>query len=388
MPTLLIDNRAADSGPRYFAEDCEPVRNELRQHFKRVREVLEARPLAAGNIVGIALGGSYGRGEGGLLEHADGSKTLYNDLDYFAFCRRKNDPATEEVLREIEKRESLSLGIDVEITRLTEAELGTDPSQSMMFYDLISGYEMIWGIDVLRRFVGQLNSERISKEEATRLLWNRASGLYFARCAIELGRDVNFIQRNHQKCALALGDAILAIRGKYTSAVADRLSRFEELATSDPWLKVLFPIYKEAVGFKMRPRLRVMSWEMMQAENDNLVEHWRSVFLELEGARLGRHYASLTDYANQKGRIFPRVPKWKALSLACRDSLLHGECLRPVFDYPRGALIRALCHLLSHDEASAATLSKLIPGLRVYPDDLPQPHDWQPVYEDWWRRYS
>lgn len=389
MPTLLIDNRSTDeSSRRYFAEDCEPVRNELQQHFQRLREVLESRPLAAGNIVGIALGGSYGRGEGGLLQHSEGSRSLYNDLNYVAFCRRKNDSATEEVLREIEKRESLRLGIDVEITRLIESDLGTDPSQSMMFFDLILGYEMIWGIDVLRRFVGQMDPARISKEEATRLLWNRASGLYFAKCAIELGRDINFIQRNHQKCALALGDAILATRGKYISAEAERLSRFQELAASDPWLNVLLPIYKEAVDFKMRPHLRVMSWEMMRAENEALTELWKMVFLELEGGRIGCHFASLTDYANQKGRLFPRMPRWKALSLACRDSLLHGACLRPVSDYPRGALIRALCYLLSYDDDSTAALKKLIPGLRIYPDDLPKAHDWQPVYEDWWRRYS
>jgi hypothetical protein len=373
MSFLVIDQPAADGRRQFFAEDCEPVRVELRQHFQRLREVLESRPLAAGNIQSIALGGSYGRGEGGLLQRADGSRALYNDLDYFAFCRRKNDAATEEVLREIEKRESHRLGVDVEFKRITESDLGIDPSSSMMFYDLISGYEVIWGVDLLRKFAGSIDPTRISREEAMRLLWNRASGLYFARCAIELGRDVNFVQRNHQKCALSLGDAILATRGQYTSSVDERLARFKNLATSDPWIEVLLPAYKEAIAFKVRPHLRVMSWEMMRAENDALVDRWKSVFLELEGARLRRHFESLTEYANQPGRIFPRIPRWKALGIAFRDSLFHGACLRPITDYPRGALIRALCHLLSHNSESCAALLKLIPGLRIYPDDPPVP---------------
>ncbi|MEZ5326312.1 MAG: hypothetical protein R3F19_14780 [Verrucomicrobiales bacterium] len=258
----------------------------------------------------------------------------------------------------------------------------------MMFYDLISGYEVIWGVDFLRKFVGSIDATRISREEATRLLWNRASGLYFARCAIELGRDVSFIQRNHQKCALALGDAILATRGQYTSSVDERLNRFKSLAASDPWIELLLPAYEDAVNFKKRPHINVMSWEMMLAENDALVDRWQSVFLELEASRLGCQFESLTAYANQPGRIFPRIPRWKALGIAFRDSLFHGACLRPIFDYPRGALIRALCHLLSHDSESSTALLKLIPGLRVYPDDPPSPHDWQPAYEDWWRRYS
>ena len=388
MASAVIENRAVNEPHRYFSVDCEPVRSALRQHFKRLREVLESRPLGAGNIVCIALGGSYGRGEGGLLEHPDGRRSLYNDLDYFAFCRRKNDPATIEVLREIEKRESLRLGIDVEFTCVTEADLSNDPSQSMMFYDLVSGYEIIWGVDVLRRFVGTIDSSRISPEEATRLLWNRASGLYFARCAIGLGRDINFVQRNHQKCALALGDAILASRGLYTSKVTERLTRFKELAAAEPEIRELLDIYEAAVAFKLKPQIRSSTWETMRKENTEQVERWASVFLTLESKRLGRHFESLDAYASQPGRIFPRISRLKALLLAARDSVTHGACLKPITDYPRGALIRALCHLLSDDDNSGTALLKIVPGLRVYPDDPPKPNDWQPIYEDWWRRYS
>ncbi|MEZ5326311.1 MAG: hypothetical protein R3F19_14775 [Verrucomicrobiales bacterium] len=123
MSSLVIDRPAADDRRQFFAEDCEPVRVELRQHFQRLREVLESRPLAAGNVRSIVLGGSYGRGEGGLLLRPDGSRSLYNDLDYFAFCHRKR-PGTDEVLREIEKRESHHLGIDVEFTCLTGSDSG------------------------------------------------------------------------------------------------------------------------------------------------------------------------------------------------------------------------------------------------------------------------
>ena len=80
----------------------------------------EMRDALSGTELCVVLGGSYGRGDGGVRQDKEHG-VLYNDLDFFVFARRKNasgrellkklaekvrfsDPMSHDILGELESR--------------------------------------------------------------------------------------------------------------------------------------------------------------------------------------------------------------------------------------------------------------------------------------------
>lgn len=375
----------------YF-HGCHPeLEGRLERHFESMRERIGGDAGVAGKVDALVLGGGYGRGEGGVFE-SEGEVSLYNDLDYFLFSDDADAPCLRRWAVQVEAEASVELGVDVEIKRLPIAEVEEGVAGSMTFHDLVAGHHLVWGDGRrLERLRPGLDASGIGAGEATRLLWNRGSGLYFALCKIDAREGAEFVERNHQKCALALCDALLCTRGRYSSSVVERHRRVlaGEAGDVDDELSGL---YEAAVEFKLRPRPREMSWAQRRAENFALCRRWEKVFLQVEAMRTGRSFDSLGAYASRRGRLFGgEVPLWKAPLFALRDVVRHRGFLRPVWDYPRAALMRALCCLLDQENHPAA-LGRvglyLPPGGREERPGATALARWEHAYEDWWRRYS
>ena len=69
------------------------------------------------------------------------------------------------------------------------------------------------------------------RHEAARLLFNRGSGLLFSFSALRAGDDRTrngFVERNHAKLRMALGDAVLAVNGRYHFSCLERQRRLCE----------------------------------------------------------------------------------------------------------------------------------------------------------------
>lgn len=377
---------------RYFQEDCPVLAGCLTDHTAWVRDELEASGLAAKGVHALVLGGGYGRGEGGVLIDAEGEASLFNDLDYFLFTDNPGDRRLRKWIDRIELEGTRELGIDVEIKALPKSDIG-DPSTSMMFFDLIAGHHVVWGDGAfLENLVDDLNPARIAPVEASRLLWNRGSGLYFALCRIRARQEMDFVQRNHQKCILALCDALLCSRGEYAASVTERLERVRAGKAGELGDELL-PLYEKAVEFKLRPEIVECRWRDMAAENSVVCESWEKVFLEVEGRRMGKEFQSLKDYAARgKGLFRGEVPMWKGPLFALRDGLRYRSCLKPVWDYPRAALMRALCCLLDQKNhpTALAHVGDFLPGCNeaTAQSSLPPIVQWESCYADWWRRYS
>ncbi|MBR2910360.1 MAG: hypothetical protein IKC05_01995, partial [Lentisphaeria bacterium] len=78
-----------------------------------LREIGEA---LAGTALSVYLGGSYGRGSGGVrLDRENG--ILYNDLDFFVFAR-KSSAEDEKLLKEIAEKYEKKLKVDVDFSRI------------------------------------------------------------------------------------------------------------------------------------------------------------------------------------------------------------------------------------------------------------------------------
>ncbi|MBK1817949.1 hypothetical protein JIN84_20170 [Luteolibacter yonseiensis] len=305
-----------------------------------------------------------------------------NDLDYFLFNDAPDDAALLAWCREIEKTESALLGIDVEIKTLRAESIG-DPSRSMMFADLVAGHVVVAGnAGFLQKMRDSLDFSRIEPEEATRLLWNRGSGMFFSRCRMGEGGDKKFVIRNHAKLKLALGDAWLCLHGAYTSKCRERGERLAKtelpanLAAIRAW-------HREGVDFKFKPFADGMTWEELDSESGKLIEAWGVVYLAAETKRLKRNFSGFSEYL-AVSRLLPGG-HLKNLVLALRDRLRRGASLKPLGDYPRAALMRALPCLLGLTSGGEAEAARFLPKPEGDPSRF---RAWEPVYSKWWTYYA
>ncbi len=362
----------------YFEGNHPELEARLANHFSRVRQSFEMQGFT-GSLV---LGGGYGRGEGGVMRGNEGEE-FSNDLDYFLFDDQPAAPRLLEWCREIERIESLELGIDVEIKSLRQDSIG-NPSCSMMFADLVAGHVIVAGdAGFLASLREQLDFSKIEPAEATRLLWNRGSGMFFSRCRMGKPSELKFVIRNHAKLKLALGDSWLCLNGRYTSKCRERAER---LCSIEPPLDIpmLKQWHQEGVDFKFHPFAEGPSWQDLEAESRSLIEAWGILYLATEAKRLDR---AITDFATylRLPRLLDQGSLLKNLLLALRDQLKRGAFLRPLGDYPRAGLMRALPCLLGITKGGVAEAGKFLPR-PIGDGSLPE--TWESVYSKWWAYYA
>lgn len=363
---------------RYFEGDHPELERQLDNHMARMRHAFDERGWP-GSLV---LGGGYGRGEGGVMREHDG-EGLSNDLDYFLFDDNPGSPPLQAWCRQMEREESAAMGIDVEIKCLRADSLG-DPSRSMMFADLVAGHVVVAGDGgFLTRMRTDLDFSRIEPVEATRLLWNRGSGIFFARCRLGQHEAMTFVIRNYAKLKLAMGDAWLCLHGQYVPQCRERAKRLDaaplpaELACLRQW-------HAEGVAYKFTPRGDGLPWPELEDESRRLVEVWGQVYLAVEARRLQRGLSGFEEYLALP-RLLPHSPLAKNLALAMRDRLRRGGCIRPIGDYPRAGLMRALPCLLGLTAGGVVESGRFLPTPAGDPAAI---QSWENLYAKWWTFYA
>ena len=365
----------------FFVDDEPALAARLEDFLTRLARDIEVQSWHAG-AAALVLAGGYGRGEGGVFRAAEGaSAELYNDLEFFLFLKTGADTKAAAVWCERwEKSGTVELGIDVEFKRDAASVLRTG-SPTMFWHDLLQGHRMVWGdASLLADAPARLRDPAVlPASEATRLLFNRGSGLWFSQGRLIAGRaeDTGFIERNHMKARLALGDAVLALSGAHHGLCEERAKRIATggFATPPSWARIV-EWHAEGVAFKLRPRHRAVCVGGLAGAQTELTSVWLETFLWVEGRRLGVTFTSASDYAEFGGRLFPESPRWRNEALHLRDRLRRGEALPRATDYPRAALQRALVTALSGDVFAASR------RMGISSDDF------APVYARWWARYN
>ena len=208
----------------------------------------EIRETLSGTGLCVCLGGSYGRGDGGVrIDRENG--ILYNDLDFFVFARKKSAGA-ENVLREIAIKYEHELKVDVDFSRIMSVKDIKTNAKRLMMQELKRGYRLVAGEDLLEKYLPELPAEKLPYSEACRLLLNRGMGLIFAGEKIAKNSDeTDFILRNLYKAILGAGDAVMIANKSYRWNIADRLEWIENSDMLEAWKA----LYREAVEFKCAP---------------------------------------------------------------------------------------------------------------------------------------
>ena len=225
--------------------------------------LLEMQEMFAGTHLSVYLGGSYGRGDGGVRQDRENG-ILYNDLDFFVFARESSGE-DEKILKEIAEKYEKILKVDVDFSRIMSVRDIRKNEKRLMMQELKRGYHHVCGEDLLEKYLPELPAEELPFSEVCRLLLNRGMGLLFAGEKIANDSpDTDFILRNIYKAVLGAGDGMLIAEGRYRWHIAERLNLIEETDLSAERKN----FYREAVAFKSSPHRR---------KHEDMTAFWNSI---------------------------------------------------------------------------------------------------------------
>ena len=238
----------ANAHKNYTASGDRDAEELLKRVLSEMGETLSGTELC------VVLGGSYGRGDGGVRQDRENG-ILYNDLDFFVFSRapqKKDRILLDEIARRYEKE----LKVDVDFSRTMSVNDIKNNSGRLMMQELKRGYCLVSGEDLIEKYLQELPAEDLPFSEACRLFLNRGMGLLFAWEKIsDNSSDTDFILRNINKAILGACDAFLITEKKYKWSIGERLTEISNSALSAD-CKTL---YAQAVGFKKSPNRCVPS---------------------------------------------------------------------------------------------------------------------------------
>jgi hypothetical protein len=361
------------------------------------REVGQAvqRIVPASRLEALVLGGGYGRGEGGVLKTTSGDEP-YNDLEFYAFLRGNrllNERRYRLALNVLAGELSLDAGIHIEFKCESTQRLRKS-LVSMFSYDLVAGHHLVCGSpDIFHDCQHHLNSAAIPLSEATRLLFNRCTGLLLVREKLALpvhtSEDADFIGRNLAKAQLALGDAVLAVHAKYHWSCRERNRRLTQLSLSEPPpnFSEIKKHHDAGVAFKLHPRRsrdRADQFEDLHYELSRLSSQ---LWFWLESIRLQEAFFTPRDYSLYRPNKCPESRAWRNCLLNLKTFGLKaiGDAL--AWRYPRERLFNALPLLLWEPEISAEpTVRRLLQKqLHTAASDWV---GWVAAYKNIWPNYG
>jgi hypothetical protein len=306
------------------------------------------------DIAAIVLGGGYGRGEGGVLKTAADDQP-YNDLDFYIFLRGNRllqEHLYGAMLHDLGARLSGHAGLPVEF-KIDCVDRWRCSPVSMFSYDLVSMHRVIFGDESV--FLGgehHLDAGAIPLSEATRLLFNRCSGLLLARELLQKnalpGDEADYVARNLAKAQLGLGDALLAAFGQYHWSAPERHRRLAVLKPEERplWLPEVQAHHGAGLVFKLHPRVGSKTVDEFDLEHRQLTGLALRVWLWLESRRLNQRFLSASNYALSDVDKCSGTPAWRNYLLSLRTFGPKATLKSLSCRYPRGRLFDALALLL------------------------------------------
>jgi hypothetical protein len=309
--------------------------------------------IAGKRLQGVVLGGGYGRGHGGVLRTSEGDQP-YNDLEFYVFLRgprlagqHRYGPAIQALSDEL----TGNAGLHVEFKIDSLLRLRSSPV-SMFSYDLVTRHRVIHGRDLFHGCEAHLDAPEIPASEATRLLFNRCSGLLLCRERFQyaewLPEDADFVCRNIAKAGLALGDVVLVMHRGYHWDCRERHQRLIALSemVEKPWISEVLRLHRLGMEFKLHPYRSSATQSDLFEPYEQVSRLARKLWLWLEEKRLQRPFPTISHYWADARRKCPETSRWRNYLLNLR-TFGRGSLLDPMAArYPRERLFNTLPLLL------------------------------------------
>jgi hypothetical protein len=222
----------------------------------------------------------------------------------------------------------------------------------LMFMEAKEGHHVVFGPDDIFAAMPAYDTAHPPLEEGARLFMNRGVGLLLARQKLvrdgSLGlEDHEFIVRNIRKAQLAMGDALLFLRGCYSPSYIERLKRFRSLDLEEvPGGERLSQYYEDALEFKLRPSHVVPVGHTLRTWHDEVAYFYGQIFLWFEQQRLEVPELTWDIYQRRFRRLASPGVQGCAKNLLrnMRIKTFHLPLMRELFLHPRD---RVLAHLPS-----------------------------------------
>ncbi|MDB6125655.1 MAG: hypothetical protein JWQ71_4648 [Pedosphaera sp.] len=351
--------------PRFTLDGSEALEAQLAEMCRRVLSGVQSL-IPAPELEALVLGGGYGRGQGGVFKTVSDDRP-YNDLEFYVFVRGNillSERKYRRPLHELGERLSPDAGLHVEFKVYSVEKLRTS-AISMFTYDLVAGHRTIFGEEkIFDDCAHHLVADQIPLHEATRLLFNRCSGLLLAKDFLRLDTltadQTDFIGRNLAKAQLALGDAVLTVFGQYHWSCTERHHRLNKLAVPEtlPWLAEVRQYHAAGVDFKLHPRTVKMTKAEFEKRHAEVSGLGHRLWLWAEGRRLQHPFTSAREYALSSLDKCAETARWRNFLLNLKTFGFGGAFGNQATRYPRERLFHALVLLLWDNQSLNESILK------------------------------
>lgn len=340
---------------RFTVDGSQDLEDRISQDMLEIhKEVLNR--VGDRDIAGLILGGGYGRGEGGVFID-NGIEQVYNDYDFFVIVPYRSRSRRKKLMKDLAEVKSVMeprCGIHVDFSpAMPQASLVYLPYE-LMFMELKAGHHVVIGPDDILAEMPDYDMSHPPLEECTRLFMNRGIGLFLAHQKIKNHKTLNkedyeFVVRNIRKAQLAMGDALLFLKGCYSPSYLERQQQFRSLDLTDvPEGKKLAEYYEAAMKFKLRPNHEIPAGFTISAWHDEVTQYFEKIFLWFEQHRLNDFDLTWNDYARKTRRfVFPgMLATMKNILKNLRIRTSHLPLLKELSLHPRDRILAHLPELL------------------------------------------
>ena len=328
-----------------YSKSADPrVERRIQDAVDGIRASLAASPESS-SVRAVALGGGYGRGEGGATP--DGMP--YNDMDFFVVMNgRKPSASLLSLLDGISAEWRGKLAIDIDFCCVKSLNALYKDADTLMIQELLAGCRIVFGDEHIFDGAPRRPFSGLSWTEAARLLLNRGAGLLFARQRASDPAEADFVRRNLHKAALGCGDAILIVHHDYRATGTERLEALRSYHEAS-WL---ISSYEDALAFKYTPGTG------KEPDYAHILDCWLRT-MALAATEITRHIAS-SDAHFSACRIAEAGPRsLKSIILSLCSAPVLPDLLSPLAVHPRVKLLRLLTTCLEDPGRETETFTRL-----------------------------
>ena len=201
-----------------------------------------------GKLVGLVLTGSFSRGEGTVLP-VNGHLRVLGDIEFLVIVPRVTDYRTLRRRvgawgREASARLAApSVSVDIEFGPVEVGYLRHRARPSIFVYDLATHGKVVWGPPDLLTAIPAFGPERIPREDALHLVFNRTIEQLEAYDRLDdlAGEALLDVAYQRVKLVLDLAGSALAFAGAHATSYAERPAAFATLLARTPALAARLP---------------------------------------------------------------------------------------------------------------------------------------------------
>ncbi|MBX7255314.1 MAG: hypothetical protein K1Y02_03040 [Candidatus Hydrogenedentes bacterium] len=337
---------------RFTLDGSDALEQRIRADLDRVREEV-LRVVGEKNLTAILLGGSYGRGEGGVFETPDGERPYhnYNLFTVVPAASQSRRKSLHRTLCDAGKKVAKERGIDVEFALPISAPDISHLPYELAYMELKEGHKVLYGPPAVLSEMPYYDTTLVPLAEGARILLNHGARLLSCRRLVALGNpDQELLVSSIHRANMAMGDAVLFARRAYAPSFVQRVEHFDVCDLQGvPEAETLRGLYFAALRFKLRPYIEVPAGHDAASWLRDTIALFEQIHLWYERKRLNRRTMNWEEYMSMPTRV-PSQSFSERASNVRMNIKLHGwqvtrdlsRALRDPFDDLMALLPRAL----------------------------------------------